>query len=76
VSFFGSLLGIIEAALSIWESKLRQKYIDKVEELKRDYYVESNKPIAERSDAVLDNLEAELRITAASLAADIKLSGK
>jgi hypothetical protein len=73
---FSAILGIVEAALSIWASKLRQKYIDKVETIKRAYYEETNKPALERSDAVLDNLEFELRITAASLAADIKLSGK
>lgn len=72
---FGSILGIVEAALSIWASKLRQKYIDKVETIKRAYYEESNKPAEERSDAVLDNLEFELRLVTASLAADIKLSG-
>lgn len=72
---FASILGIVEAALSIWASKLRQKYIDKVESLKRDYYAEINKPMTERSDAVMDNLEFELRITTASLAADIKSQG-
>lgn len=70
--FFSSLLGIVEAALSIWSSKLKQKYIDKVETLKREYHAEINKPVAERSDAVLDNLEFELRITSASLAADLR----
>ena len=69
---FAAILGIVEAALSIWQSKLRQKYIDKVEGLKRDYYAEINKPPGERSDAVLDNLEFELRITTASLAADLR----
>ncbi len=69
---FGAILGIVEAALSIWASKLRQKYIDKVEQLKRDYYAELNKPAEVRSDAALDNLEFELRITTASLAADIR----
>lgn len=69
---FLAILGIVEAALSIWQSKLRQKYIDKVEQIKRDYYAEVNKPLAERSDAVLDNLEFELRITTSSLAADLR----
>lgn len=73
---FGSILGIVEAALSIWNSKLKHKYIDKVETLKRAYYAEMNKPREEQSDAVLDNLEFELRITAASLAADIKSGTK
>lgn len=69
---FLALLGIVEAALSIWASKLRQKYIDKVEAIKRAYYEEINKPLEMRSDAVLDNLEFELRITSASLAADLR----
>lgn len=73
---FGAILGIVEAALSIWASKLRQKYIDKVETLKRAYYAEINKPREEQSDAVLDNLEFELRITSASLAADIRSGAK
>lgn len=67
-----AILGIVEAALSIWSSKLRQKYVDKVESLKRAYYAEINKPDGERSDAALDNIEFELRITTASLTADIK----
>lgn len=70
---FNIILGIVEAALSIWASKLRQKYIDKVEQIKRDYYAEINKPENERSDAVLDNLEFELRITTASLTNDLRL---
>jgi hypothetical protein len=73
---FGAILGIVQAALSIWASKLRQKYVDKVESITRAYYAEMNKPEAERSDAVLDNLQFELIITSRSLAADIKLSGK
>lgn len=71
---FLAILGIVEAALSIWASKLRQKYIDKVESIKRAYYAEMNKPAVDRSDAVLDNLLFELRITAASLAADIRMA--
>lgn len=70
--WFSAILGIVESALSIWASKLKQKYIDKVESLKRAYYAEINKPESERSDAVLDNLEFELRITTASLAADMR----
>ena len=69
---FASILGIVEAALSIWQSKLRQKYIDRVDEIKRAYYAENNKPAGERSDAVLDNLEFELRVASQSLAADIR----
>jgi hypothetical protein len=68
-----AIFGIVEAALSIWDSKLRQKYIDKVESLKRAYYAEMNKPEGEKSAAALDNLEFELKITMASLAADMRM---
>jgi chorismate mutase len=71
---FSAILGIIEAALSIWSSKLRQKYIDRVGEIKRAYYEEYNKPDAERSDAVLDNLANELCIAAQELATEIRIA--
>lgn len=68
-----SILGIVEAVLSIWDSKLKTKYIDKVQSLKKAYYEEWNKPVEERSDAVLDNIEFELRITVDSLTAQIRI---
>lgn len=68
---FTLILEIVEAALSIWDSTLKQKYIDQVAQLKTDYYAETNKPPAQRSDAVLDNLEFALRIATASLASSI-----
>ena len=70
------LLNIALAALSIWDSKLKQKYIDLVMGLKQQYYDEYNKPIGVRSDAVLDNLEFQLKNAVAALAADIRLQGK
>ena len=70
---FSSILKIVEAALSSWEHKLKQKYVDQIEELKRTYYAEINKPDDERSDAVLDNLERELCIAAEALAAQIRV---
>lgn len=68
---FASLLGILGSALSIWDNKEKRKYIDKMLQLKKDYYEEFNKPLAVRSDAVLDNLEFELRNLADAVAADI-----
>ena len=69
-----SILGILEAALSIWQSKLRDKYINEVNTLKQAYYEETNKPVEERSDAVLDNIKFKLRICVDSLTAQIKLT--
>jgi hypothetical protein len=68
---FVLILEIVEAALSIWSSELKQKYIDQVALLKQEYYAETNKLPADRSDAVLDNLEFQLRIAASSLASSI-----
>lgn len=72
---FGALLGIVESVLHIWAKKLDRKYIDKVVELKSAYYAEVNKPEADRSDAILDNLKFELRLVTAALTADLKQIG-
>lgn len=66
-----SILAIIAAALSIWESKEKRKYQDEKLSIEKAYYEEQNKPPEIRSDAVLDNLEFRLRILASALAADI-----
>jgi len=58
------LFKVLGAGLSIWESKEKNKYIDKIIELKRDYYSEFNKGPGYRSNAVLDNIERELLIIA------------
>ena len=61
---FEQLLGVLGAGLSLWASKEKTKYVDRLMELKRDYYAEFNKDPAVRSDAVLDNLKRELCILA------------
>lgn len=71
---FAALLGIAEALLSIWAHKEKDKYNAKLKQLRADYYAEINKPDDKRSDAVLDNLEFELRITADALAAQVRIA--
>lgn len=66
---FESLAKALAAGLSLWESKEKNKYIDRLEKAKREYREEFNKAPADRSDAVLDNLEFELRIITDSFAA-------
>lgn len=68
-----AIIGLIEAALSLANTIIKRKYINRVDELKRAYLAEYNKPLAERSDAVLDNVAMQLQIAAESLAADLKL---
>ena len=66
-----ALFSILNSALSIWANKEKTKYQDRLLSLKRDYYAEYNKPLSERSDAVLDNLEFELRLLSDAVAANL-----
>lgn len=64
-----SLFKILGSALSLWESKEKRKYIDKLIKLKREYYAESN---LERPDmAKLDNLVFELELFSSAVSAQI-----
>lgn len=66
------ILQLIASALSIWDSKLKTKYIDEKIAIEKAYYEEQNKP--QPDDAVLDRLEFRLRILAIGVAADIGLT--
>ena len=71
--WFATLLQIIEAALTIWVSKEKRKYIDEKLAIQKAYYEEQNKPPELRNDAVLDGLEFRLRILTSALAADMMM---
>ena len=58
---FELILGLLDTALKLWLSKEKTKYIDKKIELQAAYYAEWNKPLEQRSDAVLDNIMFELK---------------
>ncbi len=68
---FASFLKALASGLSLWESKEARKYVDRLEKIKREYYEEINKPDQERSDAVLDNLEFELRLLSDSFSTSV-----
>lgn len=59
-----ALLSVLKYALSIGDTVLRRRYLDRVIKLEKLYYEESNKPEAERNHAFMDNIDAELRIIA------------
>jgi len=61
----------LAAGLEIWEHKERNKYIRKMINLKKDWYEEYNKDPSDRSDAILDNVEFELRILVEAFASKI-----
>lgn len=61
---FSELAGALHAGLSLWEHKDKTKYLDKLIRLEKEWYEETNKPREEQSDAELDRIEFELRLTA------------
>lgn len=60
------VLGVLEQGLRLWNSHESTKYLDKLIKLKKDWYEEYNKPLDQRSDNRLDDIEFELRILAES----------
>lgn len=60
------ILGVLEQGLKLWNSHESTKYLDKLIKLKKDWYEEYNRPIEERSNVRLDDIEHELRILAES----------
>lgn len=57
-----SLFKALAAGLSIWDHKEKTKYVDRLLGLKRDWDSEYAKEPDIRDDAVLDNIERQLRI--------------
>lgn len=65
------ILSLLEKGLSLWEHKDKTKYVDKVMKLKREYREEMAKPEDQRSGAVLDNIEFELRLLAGAFTSSV-----
>lgn len=57
----GQVIQLLMTGLSLWQNKEARKYIDKVIKLKQEYHDEMAKPETERSDAVLDDIDFQLR---------------
>lgn len=69
---FDKIADILAAGLSLWASKEKNKYIDRLIKLRKDYREEYNKPLSVRSDAVLDNLFFELCLLGDSFGASVR----
>ena len=69
---FAVILEILSAALSIWANAAKTKYIDQKIAIETQYYAEQNKPDGQRSDAILDDLEEQLKVLAMGVAAEIQ----
>ncbi len=66
------IISLLSAGLTLWSDKEKNKYIDKLIELKKKYYEESNKLEADRDDAVMDNILFELKILSDSFVTSVK----
>jgi len=65
-----ALILALKSGLSLWESKESRKYIDKVLELEKEYYEESNKSRVDM--AKLDHINFELRVVGEAFNSDLK----
>jgi len=59
---FELIMKVLEQGLILWNSAEATKYTDKLIKLKKSWYEEYNKPLDERSDIALDNIELQLTI--------------
>lgn len=69
--WFEALLKVLGAGLSIWDSKEKSKYVDRLMRLKKEFYDEYNKPQDSRSDAILDGIEFELRVLSLAFSSSV-----
>lgn len=70
---WGLAFKILEKGLTLWQSKEKRKYLDRLIKLKKEWYEEYRR--ADRSQLTLDGIERELRIIAESFASDIGSDG-
>lgn len=66
---FNSIVSILSAGLTLWNTKESRKYLERVIELKKAWHEEYNKKNPD--DALLDNIFTELRIIGESFSAQV-----
>lgn len=62
------ILEILKSGLSLWDSKEKTKYIDKLMKIEKEIYEEESKPLEERDQAVIDNLNFDLLLVSRAFA--------
>lgn len=65
------IISLLSTGLTLWNNIEKNKYTDKLMELKTKYYEEANKPEDQRSDAVMDNLMFELKVLSDSFVTSV-----
>jgi hypothetical protein len=64
-----TILKLLESGLSLWQHEEAQKYLEKVIDLKGQWYEEYNKEMPD--DAILDNIEFELRVVSEAFSSQV-----
>ena len=63
------IIALLKTGLSIWQSKEARKYLDKVISLEKDWYEAYN--AEDRNNALLDNIEFELRVVSRAFRSEV-----
>jgi hypothetical protein len=71
-----SIFKALAAGLSIWEHKEKNKYVERLMDLKRRYREEWSKAPELRSDAVIDNITFEVKLLVDSFATSVADTAK
>lgn len=79
ISLITAIFGAAESALDLLEEreknypvKQAQAFKNRLLKIRGKYYAEYNKPIEQRSDAVLDHIALELRLFLTDFAASVR----
>jgi hypothetical protein len=64
------VLQVLSSGLSVWESKEKRKYIEKLKRIEKDLYEEEAKPLDNRDQSVIDNLHFDLMLVARAFTQD------
>lgn len=66
------ILELVGSVLSIIDTKLKQKYVDRKIELERAYFEARSAPENERDNALIDTLEFEIQLLAKAVLYEVK----
>ncbi len=64
-----ALIAALSSGLALWSHKEKTRYADRLMDLKRSWYEETNRADSDRNDAAIDAIELELRLLAFGFAA-------
>jgi len=73
MAWFSALVGLLKVGLEIWKLEKSREYIDKLAELERLEWEESNKPPGQFSATRLDNIGRELILLSKQVEQDLRL---